>query len=119
SVAAWEAKYGARLKVKASRQNPVEWWMTGGRGALITRMLDGFLDAVLDGELTHTGKLALTQHVLNARRRNKASGYQIYKEHPDSAKKIDAAIAAALAWQARVDALAAGQGKRRAPRRAP
>jgi len=116
SVAAWEAKYGARLKVKASRQNPIEWWMTGGRGALITRMLDAFLDAVLDGELTHTAQLVLTQHVLNSRRRNKTTGYQIYKEHPDSPNKIDAAIAAVLAWQARVDALGAGHGRQRTTR---
>jgi hypothetical protein len=26
-VAAWEAKYGGRLKVKASREHPIEWRM--------------------------------------------------------------------------------------------
>lgn len=112
-VAQWEARYGARLKVKANRQNPIEWWMTGGRAALITRMLDGFYNAVVDGELVHSGSTVLRQHVTNARRRAKSTGYQIYKDHPDSAHKIDAAIAAALAWQARQDAVAAGLGVKR------
>jgi hypothetical protein len=33
------------------------------------------------------------------------------KERPDSPKKIDAAMAAVLAWEARNDAIAAGEGK--------
>ncbi|MCL2089856.1 MAG: phage terminase family protein [Micrococcales bacterium] len=56
----------------------------------------------------HTGALVLTTHVLNARRRTNASGYGIYKQHPDSPDKIDAAVAAVLAWTARLDAVAAG-----------
>jgi hypothetical protein len=45
---------------------------------------------------------------LNARRRSSRSGTQIAKDHPDSSRKIDAAVAAVLAWQARLDAVAAG-----------
>lgn len=105
-VAQWEAAYGARLTVKASRSNPIEWWMS--RGALVTRALDQFLDAVIDGEMFHSGSAVLTRHVLNARRRRTTTGYGIYKSHPDSADKIDAAIAAVLAWQARLDAIASG-----------
>lgn len=119
-VAQWEARYGAKLKVKATRTNPIEWWMTGGRAAMITRSLEQFYNAVVDDELTHSGSPVLTTHILNARRRMKQTGYQIYKEHPDSANKIDAAIAAVLAWQARLDAVAAGYGttnRRRAPTR--
>jgi hypothetical protein len=119
-VADWEAKYGSRLKVKAGRTNPIEWWFTGGRASLITRMLESFYNAVMDGELTHSGDVTLTQHILNARRRTKATGYQIYKQHPDSPHKIDAAIASALAWQARLDALAGGHSqstRTRIPRR--
>lgn len=119
-VADWEAKYGSRLKVRATRSNPIEWWFTGGRAALITRMLEAFYNAVMDGELIHTGDVTLTQHVLNARRRNRPTGYQIYKQHPDSPHKIDAAIASVLAWQAFLDAKAAGhayQSTARAPRR--
>ncbi|KDN84385.1 hypothetical protein [Kitasatospora cheerisanensis] len=103
-VRGWEAKYGRQLKVKSTGSHPIEWWMTGGRASLIVRALRAFHDAVVDRELTHTGP-ALTRHVLNARRSESRSGLQIRKEHPDSARKIDAAVAATLAWQCRLDAL--------------
>lgn len=113
-VAQWEAQYSRRLKAKVTAQHPCEWWMTGGRTGLIVRALDQFHSAVLDGEMTHDGSSALTRHVLNARRRNTRSGVTIAKEHPDSVRKIDAAVAAVLAWQARLDAIAAGVIAKRA-----
>ncbi|WP_186319229.1 hypothetical protein [Streptomyces sp. SAJ15] len=113
-VATWEAKHGRRLKVKASVQHPIEWWMTGGRSTFIVRALEKFRSSVVDGELTHDGSSVLTRHILNARRRESRSGIQIMKEHPDSPKKIDAAVAAVLAWQCRVDAMAKGLGKKKA-----
>lgn len=109
-IAAWEARYHDRLKVKATRDHPIEWWMTGGRSGLIVRALEQFHSAVVDHELTHDGSFALTRHVLNAHRRPSRSGIQIAKEHPDSARKIDAAVASVLAWQARLNAVAAGVG---------
>ena len=109
-VAQWEARYHSKLKV-GRRDHPIEWWMTGGRSALVVRALEQFHSAVVDEELTHDGSSALTRHVLNARRRASRSGIQIAKEHPDSARKIDAAVAAVLAWQARLDALAKGVGQ--------
>lgn len=119
-IAGWEAKYLKRLRVKSSRDHPIEWWMIGGRATMTVRALEQFHSAVVDGEMTHDGSWALTRHVLNARRRTSRSGTQIAKEHPDSARKIDAAVAAVLAWQARLDALAAGVGAKKAtavPRR--
>lgn len=110
-VAKWSAKYGSKLKVRASRAQPIEWWMTGGRLVSIVRALDHFHSAVVDGELTHDGSYALTRHVLNARRRPTRAGVTIAKEHPDSSRKIDAAIAAVLAWEARLAAVAAGIGR--------
>lgn len=107
-VGGWEAKYGPRLKVHKGRDHPIEWWMTGGRNTATVRALEEFHGAVVDGELTHDGSYALTRHVLNARRRKSQSGLQIGKEHPDSARKIDAAVAAVLAWQARLEAVAKG-----------
>ena len=120
-VAGWEAKYGARLKVKASRGHPIEWWMNAGRSPKVVQALEQFHTAVVQSakeagggaappEITHDGSFALTRHVLNARRRPGRSGLHIGKEHPDSPRKIDAAVAAVLAWQARLDALAAGVG---------
>lgn len=119
-VATWEAKYGRQLQVKSSREHPIEWWMTGGRAAYTVRALEKFQSAVIDCELSHDGSSALTRHVLAARMLNTRSGVQIAKEHPSSPNKIDAAVAAVLAWQARLDALAAGlarTGTARAPRR--
>lgn len=107
-VAQWEATWHKQLLVKSSREHPIEWWFGGGRMTQLVRALDQFNSAVVDGELSHDGSFALTRHVLNARRRVSRAGIQIAKEHPDSARKIDAAVAAVLAWQARLDAVAAG-----------
>jgi len=110
-VAKWEAEYGDRLQVKSTRDHPVEWWMTGGSNRKVHESLRSFEDAVLEKQLSHDGSSALTRHVLNARRRASKVGYQVMKEHPESAKKIDAAIAAVLAWAARLEAVAAGLDK--------
>ncbi|WP_330349716.1 terminase [Streptomyces sp. NBC_00582] len=107
-VADWEAAYGPRLKVQSTRNHPVEWWMTGGRSLLIVRALQKFHTALTEGELTHDGSSPLVRHLCNARRRESRSGLQIAKAHPDSPAKIDAAIAAVLAWQCRLDAIAKG-----------
>lgn len=114
-VADWEARWGSGLAVKSTRDHPIEWWMTGGRSNLIVRALEKFHSAVLDKELSHDGSSALTRHVLNARRRKGRSGIQIMKEHPDSARKIDAAVASVLAWQARLDAVAKGLAEEEEP----
>ena len=107
-VTDWEATYGPRLKVKATRDHPIEWWMTGGRSIQIVRATERLHSAIVDGEVTHDGSYVLTRHMLNARRRVGRSGVQIAKEHPDSDRKIDAAVASILAFEARADALAKG-----------
>ncbi|MGH8876785.1 MAG: terminase [Stackebrandtia sp.] len=107
-VADWEAKYSDRLRVKASRDHPMEWWMTGGRSNLIVRATEALHNAIVEREITYDGSYALTRHMLNARRRMSRSGVQIGKEHPESTRKIDASVAAILAFQARTDAIAKG-----------
>jgi hypothetical protein len=114
-VAGWEAAYSDKLKVKASREHPCEWWMTGGRASITVRALREFHNALTDREMTHDGSHHLTRHVLAARRRPSRAGLQISKENPDSPNKIDAAIAAVLAWTARVDAVSKGIGKATRP----
>lgn len=121
-IAGWEAKYGAKLKAKASGPHPIEWWMVGGRSSRTVAALAKFQNAVIDKELTFDGSLHLTSHLLHARMVPKPTGVQIAKAHPDSEDKIDAAVAAVLAWQARLDAIAAGvlkkpRKRRQAPRR--
>ena len=109
-VADWEARYGKFLKV-GRVNHPIEWWMTGGRSGLIAKALEQFHTAVVESELSHDGSPTLTRHILNARRKVVHSTLQIGKSHPDSEDKIDAAVAAVLAWQARLDAVAKGYGK--------
>jgi hypothetical protein len=71
--------------------------------------------AVRSGELTHNGDARLAAHVGNARRRptrvrddDRRPMHVIAKEHRHSARKVDAAVAMVLAWEARRDAVAAG-----------
>lgn len=102
----WSREYGERLCVKASATRPLEWWTN--RPKVMVDVLARFHDAVVEKRLTHDGDSVLTRHVLNARRRLGRSGITIAKEHPQSDRKIDAAVAAVLAYEARADAVASG-----------
>src|SRR5699024_696931 len=117
-IAEWEAKYGRKLKVKASRNEPISAWPRG-KDTKASEFVDRFRSAVVNGELSHDGSSTLTRHVLNARRRVTGRGRcLIDKKFPDSADKIDAAYAAVMAWQARAVALSAGVSVRSSGRRA-
>lgn len=107
-VAGWEAKHGKSLKIKATQASPISWWMSGARGAIVVRAVQSFHTAILEGEICHSGASVLTRHVLNARRRDGRFGVSISKENPESSRKIDAAVAAVLAVEARRLAVAAG-----------
>lgn len=73
-------------------------------------------NAIRGGELTHDGSDVLSRHVDNARRRlttvkdpdTDAPMYVLAKEHHSSRRKMDAAVALVLAWEARRDAIAGG-----------
>lgn len=118
TVNTWEATYGARTTVKVSKDHPFEWWMSGGRTGLIQRAVEQFDGSIRNAalaignvetpELTHDGSYALTRHVLNARRRTRGGKLTVAKEHDYSSRKIDACVAAILAWQARLDAVSRG-----------
>jgi phage terminase large subunit-like protein len=112
----WTQRHAARLRVKAQAARPLEWWTN--RPVAMVAALERFHTAVLGRQLSHDGGVVLTSHVLNARRRIGRSGVTISKEHPKSARKIDAAMAAVLAYEARSDAVAAGVGGERKRRRA-
>jgi hypothetical protein len=109
-LGAWERDYSRNLIVKASRDHPTHFWSS--KAWRMVQSLASFAEAVTNGDLTHDGSYRLTEHVLNARRKPTARvGLQISKEYPDSPKKIDCAVAATLAWTARLDAVAKGAGK--------
>lgn len=60
--------------------------------------------------LSYAGNEVLTRHVLNAQvKEARGGGYWLSKSRPGSPHKIDAAIAAVLAYEARADSLAAGE----------
>lgn len=61
----------------------------------------------------HSGDATLVRHLANARCRKVRAGTLLRKEAPKSPKKIDAAMAAVLAYEARADALTKGVKKRR------
>lgn len=102
----WSMDYGSRMKVKANHIRPLEFRMN--RPLAVVTALERFHAAVLSTTLSHDGNNALTRHVLNAKRRMGRSGMVIAKEHPSSSRKIDAAYAAVLAFEARSAALAGG-----------
>lgn len=105
----WEQRYGRRLRVRATADHPMHWWPS--RTTALVKALAAFEEAVQNGDLRHDGSYRLTEHALNARRQpTPRAGMLIAKEYPDSPRKIDAAYAAAMAWQARLDAIATRVG---------
>lgn len=112
-VNAWEAKFATKTALQGRRDHPFEWWMTGGRASLVERAVEQLESAVRNRDLTHGGSPRLTAHVLNARRRLSHGKLALGKESPSSSLKIDAAVAAVLAWQARLDALSKGAAEPR------
>lgn len=74
--------------------------------------VERFRTDVATERLHHTGDPTLTRHVLNVQTREaRGGGYWLTKDRPGSPHKIDAAIAAVLAYEARADVMA-GQGTR-------
>jgi phage terminase large subunit-like protein len=56
-----------------------------------------FYEAVVNGQLTHSGDSRLARHVGNAILREDARGARLAKERKDSPRRIDAAVAAVMA----------------------
>jgi phage terminase large subunit-like protein len=56
-----------------------------------------FYEAVINGQLTHSGDSRLARHVGNAVLREDARGARLAKERKDSPRRIDAAVAAVMA----------------------
>lgn len=105
-IADWRARHG----------DPVnEWWTH--RPTEISKALKEFKTAVRARDVGHDADPQLADHVLNARlRKKKAVGapddenrelWSIHKP-PGGRRKIDACMAAVLAWKARGDAIAGG-----------
>lgn len=113
----WHSEWSEKMKVKATERRPLEWWTS--RPTQMVEALERFREAVLEKRLSftppedRTGDLhematVLHQHVLHAKRRPSRAGMQIGKAYPGSPDKIDACMAAVIAWTCRNDAVAAG-----------
>ena len=70
------------------------------------------------GDLTNDGDTLMAAHIANAKRRkvnvydeDHRQMWQISKDTPGSPRKIDAAMAGTISWEARGDAIAAGATK--------
>lgn len=116
-VDAWCNRWGTdRIKAwVTSRVRPIVW------------ALRSYRQAQTSAVLSHSGDPKFTAHIGNAKRRETQIKdddlkpmWAIQKDSPSSALKIDGAMAGCLSWEARGDAIAAGDKApkaRRAPRR--
>lgn len=110
-VGVWAQRFGEDVWL--------EWWTN--RDTPMAAALDRLLTDVRAGTATHDGDARVTRHVLNAHPLVKRAAVSdpdgrrervlVRKAHANSPDKIDATVAAALAYEARADALAAGLGK--------
>lgn len=104
-VSAWIGRYGDK-RVAAFWTNK---WQK------MAYALQAFVEAIQSAAVSHDGDDRLARHVGQAYRRPlnqiDEKGQRLWiiqKERSDSPHKIDAAMAAVLSWQARLDAIAAG-----------
>lgn len=111
-VAAWEAEFHRKLRVKASRTAPIAAWPRG-KDSRVSDLVEQLRQAIALGEISMSDSPRLISHMLNARRRATRTGYLLYKQFPESPEKIDGAYAAVMAYKACLDAVADGHGKKR------
>ena len=101
----WQNRYGHKRVViwHTNRPRPIAW------------AVRNYEDAVASGDLEHDGDQTFIAHIRQARRRkltvlddNERQMHTLCKDTIGSPRKIDAAMAAVLSWEARSDCIAAG-----------
>ena len=102
-VAAWQRSYSVVFPWQTNRPTPM--------AAAVER----FRTDVLAGRVSHDDDDRLNRHIGNARVHRHRAGYWLEKAAPHSPDKIDAAIAAVLAYEARADVIAAKETRSRVP----
>lgn len=116
----WHNEFAHKMKVQATQRRPLEWWTN--RPTQMVLALQRFWEAVRERRVSFTPAddrvgekrafaILLRRDVLNARRNPTRAGLQIRKDYPKSPKKIDACMAAVLAYECRNDGIAGGAGK--------
>lgn len=115
----WQTEFGEQLRVKAAGRHAIEWWTN--RDIQMVNAVSRLHDAFVDGEVAigdlpgGVSKHVLVKHMRNARRWVRRVGTVIGKEAKGSPRKMDAAMGACLAYQARADYI--NRGEKPAPRR--
>lgn len=104
-VERWQGNYG-KARVHA--------WHTN-RPSQIAHAVRSFTDAVGAGDWSHSGDATFVRHLKNARKQllnvyddEHRQMHSLSKDRPDSPRKIDAAMAGVVSWEAHGDAIAAG-----------
>ena len=78
------------------------------RDVQMAAALDRLRTDLMTGEVWHSGDPVLMEHFGNAYVRRKGGHRLVRKEHDQSNRKIDSVVGAALAYEARADAIEAG-----------
>lgn len=97
-IARWKKDYG---------EPPISDWLTAG--ARMGPALERFRTDAITQKIAHDGNEILRRHVLNARMVKSRQSYKLSKPGRQSAERIDCAMAAVLAYEARNDAKEAGE----------
>lgn len=104
-IADWRGRYGEEV---------IKEWPTY-RNRVMGFAVRDFATAVSTGALTHDGDAVFAKHIANAHRKElnerDDKGVRLWtlqKERAGGPDKIDAAVAAVLAWEARLEAIAEG-----------
>lgn len=104
----WQGRWGDR-RVLA--------WYTN-RNRQIAWAVRKYTEAISAGDLTNDGDAVMAAHIANARRRRvnvyddqHRQMHTIGKDRADSPRKMDAAMAGVLSWEARGDCIAAGEAE--------
>ncbi|MGW3232463.1 hypothetical protein [Kitasatospora sp. NPDC001095] len=102
----WQEAIG-RWSIEHGADRVFEYWTN--RPTRMVQATERFHSAVAVQDLSQDGDEDLTRHVLNAVTREVPQGILITKDSPRSKKKIDLAVCAILAFEARADAIADGR----------
>jgi hypothetical protein len=104
-VEKWQNRFGHRRVVvwHTNRPRPIAW------------AVRNYEDAVSGGDVSHDGNATFVEHIRHSRRRmltvlddKERPMHTLAKDSHGSPRKIDAAMAAVLSWEARSDCIAAG-----------
>lgn len=100
----WEREFGEDLVVAASPGSKIKWWTK--RDIQMALALERLHQAIALIQVKIDKDPVLIRHLINARRWDRRGGTVIGKDTKNSVKKMDGAMAATLAYEARAFYLA-------------